>query len=528
MFGATVAIPFIITPALCMEKDDPSRGYVISTLFFVSGLVTLIQATVGVRLPIIQGGTFSFFAPTFAILSLSHNQCPADFDDNGWGDISYEDKTEEWQKRMREVQGAIIVASLVQVIIGYFGIVGLVLKYITPLTIVPAVSMIGLALFDVAGDYAAKNWGVAMGTIICMTLFSQYLRNVSVPWLSYKKGKIQSCRVDMFKLFPVLMTILFMWFLCAIITLSGGFDETDPARTDLKLSTLYSSQWIRIPYPFQWGWPTVTIAGVFGMMAGVLASAIESIGDYYACARLSGAPPPPTHAINRGIGTEGLGCIIAGIFGTGNGTTSYSENIGAIGVTKVGSRRVIQYGGLIMIFFGLISKFGAVFVLIPEPIVGGIFCIMFGMIAAVGLSNLQFVNLNSTRNLFVLGFSVFFALVVSKWLKKHPDAISFGDDPENAALQTFAQVIKVLLETSMFVAGFLGFFLDNTIPGTPEERGLIKWNAQHEVKESFNETSNCYDLPFGMNLLRKWTWTQYLPFSPTFKGWRFQNKVRPQ
>ena len=85
----------------------------------------------------------------------------------------------------------------------------------------------------------------------------------------------------------------------------------------------------------QWGIPTVSVAGVFGMLAGVLASAIESIGDYYACARLSGAPPPPIHAINRGIGTEGVGCIIAGLFGTGNGTTSYSENIGAIGVTKV-------------------------------------------------------------------------------------------------------------------------------------------------------------------------------------------------
>lgn len=85
----------------------------------------------------------------------------------------------------------------------------------------------------------------------------------------------------------------------------------------------------------QWGIPTVTVAGVFGMLAGVLASAIESIGDYYACARLSGAPPPPVHAINRGIGTEGVGCIIAGLWGTGNGTTSYSENIGAIGVTKV-------------------------------------------------------------------------------------------------------------------------------------------------------------------------------------------------
>lgn len=149
------------------------------------------------------------------------------------------------------------------------------------------------------------------------------------------------------------------------------------------------------------------------MVAGVLASAIESVGDYYACARLSGAPPPPVHAINRGIGVEGLGCIIAGLWGTGNGTTSYSENIGAIGVTKVGSRRVVMWGALVMIIFGLFSKFGALFLTIPSPIVGGIFCVMFGMIAAVGLSNLQFVDLNSTRNLFVLGFSIFFSLVNS-------------------------------------------------------------------------------------------------------------------
>ena len=71
------------------------------------------------------------------------------------------------------------------------------------------------------------------------------------------------------------------------------------------------------------------------MLAGVLASMIESVGDYYACARLSGAPPPPRHAINRGIGMEGIGCLLAGAWGSGNGTTSYSENIGAIGITKV-------------------------------------------------------------------------------------------------------------------------------------------------------------------------------------------------
>jgi len=87
--------------------------------------------------------------------------------------------------------------------------------------------------------------------------------------------------------------------------------------------------------------PSVSAAGVFGMLAGVLASIIESVGDYYGCARLSGAPPPPKHAINRGIAWEGVGCLLAGAFGTGNGTTSYSENIGAIGITKVKSLNIV-------------------------------------------------------------------------------------------------------------------------------------------------------------------------------------------
>ena len=148
-----------------------------------------------------------------------------------------------------QVQGAIIVASLFQVVIGYFGIIGIMLKYITPLTIAPAVTMIGLALFDVAAAYAAKNWGVAMGTIIFMTLFSQYLRNVSVPCLSYKNGKCQKVGLEIFKLFPVLMTILVMWAICAIITISGGFDQEDEGRTDRKIYILEDADRFRFPYP---------------------------------------------------------------------------------------------------------------------------------------------------------------------------------------------------------------------------------------------------------------------------------------
>lgn len=85
----------------------------------------------------------------------------------------------------------------------------------------------------------------------------------------------------------------------------------------------------------QFGMPTFSAAGYIGMLAATLSSIIESIGDYFACARLSGAQPPPIHALNRGIATEGFASIISGMVGAGHATTSYSGNIGAIGITKV-------------------------------------------------------------------------------------------------------------------------------------------------------------------------------------------------
>ena len=69
---------------------------------------------------------------------------------------------ELWQVRMREIQGAICIASIFQLVLGYAGLIGLFLKYITPLTIAPAVSMIGISLYGPAGDYAGKHWGISI------------------------------------------------------------------------------------------------------------------------------------------------------------------------------------------------------------------------------------------------------------------------------------------------------------------------------------------------------------------------------
>ena len=75
---------------------------------------------------------------------------------------------------------------------------------------------------------------------------------------------------------------------------------------------------------------------------------------------------------------------------------------------------------------GVVGKFGALFVTIPDPIVGGVFMVMFGIIAAVGISNLQFADMNSPRNLFIVGFSILFGLALPHYMNSHPNAINTG------------------------------------------------------------------------------------------------------
>lgn len=160
MIGAIVSIPFILTPALCMSDEDPNRGIIISTMIFVTGIVTYFQATWGVRLPIVQGGTISFLVPTLAILALPQWKCPPQAELDA---MNEEAREELWQIRMRELSGAIAVSAMVQVVLGYTGLVGKILKYVTPLTIVPTVSLVGLTLFEHAADTASKHWGIAVG-----------------------------------------------------------------------------------------------------------------------------------------------------------------------------------------------------------------------------------------------------------------------------------------------------------------------------------------------------------------------------
>ncbi|XP_004430789.1 PREDICTED: solute carrier family 23 member 1-like [Ceratotherium simum simum] len=512
--GGLVAVPLILADHLCLQHDPLTQSYLISTIFFVSGICTLLQVFLGVRLPILQGGTFGFVGPSLAMLSLPAWKCPEWTLSASQVNTSSPEFTEEWQKRIRELQGAIMVASCVQILVGFSGLIGFLMRFIGPLTIAPTISLVALPLFHSAGNNAGSHWGIAAVTIFLIVLFSQFLKNVVVPVPIYGRERTGfTSKFYLFQVFPVLLALCISWFLCFVLTVTNAL-PADPtaygyqARTDTKANVLSQAPWFRFPYPGQWGFPTVSPAGVFGIMAGVISSMVESVGDYYACARLAGAPPPPKHAINRGIGIEGIGCLLAGAWGSGNGTTSYSENVGALGITKVGSRMVIVAAGCVLLLMGVFGKIGAAFATIPTPVIGGMFLVMFGVIAAVGISNLQYVDMNSSRNIFVFGFSIFCGLAIPNWVNKNTEKLETGIPQLN-------QVIQVLLTTDMFVGGLLGFLLDNTIPGSPEERGLLAWNQIHEQSEETTKASEVYSLPCGIGTkFCTSSYTQYLPFWP--------------
>jgi len=198
---------------------------------------------------------------------------------------------------------------------------------------------------------------------------------------------------------------------------------------------------------------------------------------------------------SRGLAGEGIGLLTAGLFGTASGTTSYSENIGAISLTRVGSRVVVQCGAIAAIVIGCLGKVSALFAALPPALTGGIYCVVFGLIVAVGLSNLQFINLNSERNLFIVGFAIFNSLSIAGpagYFATQEDN-PFGDS--NAA-----EIAYAIFSSPMIIALISAMLLDNTIPGTNRDRGLTIWSRVRDADVNNDpEYVKVYSLPLCLS-----------------------------
>ncbi|XP_070579683.1 solute carrier family 23 member 1-like isoform X2 [Ptychodera flava] len=467
------------------------------------------------RLPIIQGIAGALYVPASVIMSTQPWKCPdpetePDLNNTVNSTVEYEIT---YSDRIREIQGATLVAACFQMLLGFSGVMSFVIRYVGPLTVGPTITLIGLYLYPISLTYIKIHWGIAVLSMALTTIFSQYLRKVKVPYPRCTCKPQRKCSLDganIFALFPVLLSVLISWLVCYILTITDVFpyDPTDPAfeaRTDRNAESIASIPWIWFPLPFRWGLPTVSVAAVIGLCVGSVASVIESMGDYYACAAISGAPTPPGHAINRGISMEGFACLLAGMWGS-LGVTSYSANIAAIAITKVGSRRVIQWTSALLFAFAVVGKIGAVVASLPTPIIGGVMWVSSGLIVAIGVSNLRHTDMTSTRNLFIFGVAVVSGIMLPEYLNSEPGIIQTGSFEAD-------QVLETILKTGMLIAGVIGFVLDNTVPGTAKERGLLTWKSIDAGRKFAAES---YDLPFGMSRVRGWKWTRYIPICPTF------------
>jgi len=428
MFGATILVPLILGGPMGM--DTAQVAILISSVFICSGIATFLQVTIGSRLPIIQGVSFAFLVPFFAIIALHPGP-----------------------DAMRYIAGMILVGALVEITIGFGGLFGFLRRYVSPITIAPVIALIGLSLFGPAADTSAAHWPLALLMLALVFVYSLILAS----------------KFRFFSLFPVLLAIITSYVVALVLTWVGVFEEGSAGA--VSFAGVGDANWIRglniseggILFP--WGTPLFDWTLLIGILAAYLASMIESFGDYHAISRIATGRDPDSRTINRGIGSEGLGCFATGLFG-GFASTSYSENIGLVGLTRVASRYVVLLGAGALVVLGLIAKFGAVVATIPGPIVGGAYLALFGLIAAIGLSLLRRVDLDSQRNLLILGFVLFAGFVFPHYFGSEAGAaFSLGPD-------WLTDIVRSIGSSGIATAAVLGLLLDNLIPGTPEERGL--------------------------------------------------------
>ncbi|KAG0625737.1 hypothetical protein M758_2G077200 [Ceratodon purpureus] len=437
MVGTSVLIPLLIIRAIGGEAGDLART--VQSVLFVSAINTLVQTYFGTRLPVVMGNSFYFLPIVLSIVNR--------------GIIDIPDPHERFLRGMRATQGAFIAGSFLNIIFGFSGLWAAIMKCISPIVIAPITILVGLGLFEEA--------------------FLGYLRH----------HEIRKPHPYIFELYPVILAVVIVWSYAAILTAAGAYDHASEltqmnCRTD-RSGLVSAAPWVRIPYPFQWGRPTFDAGDVFSVMAAAFATLIESTGGFYTVSRLAGAVPPPPKVISRSIGWQGIGLLFNGFWGTFTGTTVAPENVGLVGLNRVGSRRTVQIAAVFMLFFSIFGKFGAVVASIPQPIVAAILFVTFGMVGTTGISMLQFANMNLKRNVFVVGFSLFMGLTVPQYFREFATRAGHGLVHTNA--RWFNDISNAFLSAPLILAFIVAAVLDINVTRdvSKADRGML-WKSNED------------------------------------------------
>ncbi len=307
MYAGAIAVPLIIGAALKLPKDQVA--FLISSDLFACGLVTLIQCIgiwkFGIRLPVIMGVSFAPVGPMVAMAN------------SGAG--------------LTGIFGATMAAGVFAILIAPF--FGRLMRFFPPIVTGTIILTIGFTLFPVAINWAGggrgsptfgdpRNLLIAVVVLLAILVINKYLKG-----------------------FLANISVLLGMVIGFLIALPMGF---------VDFSGIGQAAWFAPVRPFAFGMPTFDIAAIASLCLVMVVIMVESLGMFLALGDLARRPVSRDDA-SRGLRTDGLGTLIGGIFNTFP-HSSFSQNIGLVGITGVRSRWVVVVSGVLLMLLGLLAE----------------------------------------------------------------------------------------------------------------------------------------------------------------------------
>lgn len=398
MYAGAIAVPLIVGRALNLPPEEVA--FLISADLFVCGIVSIIQSFgatqyFGIKLPVMMGVTFASVGPMVAVATSLPGHDGA-----------------------RALFGAIIAAGIIGIIIAPF--ISKMLRFFPPVVTGTLILTIGISLMPIGinwifglqvgptapkvVDPAAAAWleaARAAGEVPASVTLAPTLQNPL-----YAAGR------------NILIAVLVLGTILVVSKYARGFLSNIAVLVGIVVGGVVAAmlgmmnfdkvgaaEWFAVIKPFHFGMPTFDPIMIATMVLVMLVTLIESTGMFLALSDIC-KKPLEQKSLAAGLRADGLGTVIGGVFNTFP-YTSFSQNVGLVGVTGIRSRFVCVAGGAIMIVLGLIPKMGALVESLPTTVLGGAGLVMFGMVAATGVRILARVDFaNNRHNLFIVAISV--------------------------------------------------------------------------------------------------------------------------
>ncbi|WP_313094719.1 solute carrier family 23 protein [Streptococcus parasuis] len=350
MFGATILVPLIL-------------GMPVSVALFASGIGTLIyQVATQFKVPVYLGSSFAYIsAMALAIKEMG-------------GDIS-------------AAQTGIFFVGLIYVLIaGLVKAIGTkwIDTLLPPVVIGPMIIVIGLGLANSAvtsaGFVADGDWKNVVVAIVTF-LIAAFVNT---------KGK------GFAKIVPFLIAIIGGYIVALLLGLVDFSPVLEAAWFELPGFYLPFETGVFKSYNFYFGPEMVAILPI------AVVTVAEHIGDHTVLSQICGRQFLKNPGLSRTLIGDGVATAVSALIG-GPANTTYGENTGVIGMTRIASVSVIRNAALIAIAFSFLGKFTALISTIPSAVLGGMSILLYGVIASNGLKVLieSRVDFGQVRNLIV-------------------------------------------------------------------------------------------------------------------------------